>query len=158
MAAGKSTVGKELADRLGWSFHDLDALVDHRCMAKYGSDISGLIDRGDEDLFRLEERKFVTDELSLLDSPVVVSLGGGTLHNDTLGNWLEQHTRLIVLQVSWGTVKNRILRSNRPLKAMAKALYTNRQQGYNRGYQVVVDLKSVIEVVDILELWIRRGH
>ena len=158
MAAGKSTVGRELADRLGWPFHDLDMLVDHRCMSKYGVGISGLIDRGDEDLFRLEEREFVTDSLHLLESPVVVSLGGGTLHNRTLGNWLEQHTRLIVLQVSWNTVKDRILQSNRPLKAMAKALYTTRQHGYNKGYQVVVDLKDVKEVVDNLESWIQRGH
>ena len=155
MATGKSTVGKELADRLGWPFHDLDSIVEDRCQSKYGVGISTLIDRGDESLFRLEERTFVTDGLLGLQMPSIVSLGGGTLHNNSLGDWLENHTTLIVLQATWSTVKERIMQSNRPLKDSAYSLYVERLDGYSRGYKVVVDACGVRELVDSLESWIR---
>ncbi len=155
MAAGKSTVGRELADRLGWPFHDLDTMVENRCLSNYERGIGSLIERGEEALFRLQERRVVMDELSSLENPAIVSLGGGTLHNHQLGDWLEQHTTLIVLQVNWRTVEERIMQSNRPLKKSANRLYLERQDGYNKGFQVVVDSKNVIEVVDTLEFWVR---
>ena len=155
MATGKSTVGKELADRLGWPFHDLDSIVENRCQSKYGVGISALIERGDEILFRAQEKAFVTDEMLNLQTPSIVSLGGGTLHNNSLGDWLANHTTLIVLQATWITVKERIMQSNRPLKNNAHTLYVERQRGYNRGHQVAVDAKDVKEVVNTLESWIR---
>ena len=155
MAAGKSTVGKELADRLGWPFHDLDTMVENRCLTHYGRGITSLIESGEEALFRVQERRVVMHELLSLQNPAIVSLGGGTLHNPPLGDWLETQTTLIVLQVTWRTVKERILQSNRPLKESANRLYLERQDGYNKGFQVVVDSKNVIEVVDTLESWVR---
>ena len=155
MAAGKSTVGRELADRLGWPFHDLDTMVENRCLSIYGRGITSLIDIGEEALFRLQERRVVMDELLSLQNPAIVSLGGGTLHNHSLGDWLENQTMLIVLKVSWGTVEERIMQSNRPLKKSANRLYLERQDGFNKGFQLVVDSKDVIEVVDTLESWVR---
>ena len=158
MATGKSTVGKELADRLGWPFHDLDLIVEGRCRSKYGVGISALIERGDETLFRAQEKAAVVQGLPSLQIPSIISLGGGTLHNNSLGDWLENHTTLIVLQATWITVKERIRQSNRPLKDSAHRLYLERQRGYNRGHQVVVDAKDVKEVVNELESWVRsRG-
>ena len=158
MATGKSTVGRKLADRLGWPFFDLDTMVEQRCVQKYGVGITALIERGDEALFRLQERELVVDGVSTFDGPTIVSLGGGTLHNGTLGQWLEQNTILIVLRARWNTVQQRIADSHRPLKAVAMELFVQRQQGYNTGYQVVVDSKDVKEVVDILESYVRRSH
>ena len=132
MATGKSTVGKELADRLGWPFHDLDVIVERRCQSKYGAGISDLIERGDETLFRAQEQASVRDGLLNLQMPSIVSLGGGTLHNNSLGEWLEKYTTLIVLQATWSTVNERIMQSNRPLKDSAYSLYVERLDGYNK--------------------------
>lgn len=158
MATGKSTVGRELADRLGWPFFDLDTMVEQHCIQKYGVGIAALIKRGDEALFRVQERKLVLDGMLNLDDPIIVSLGGGTLHNGTLAQWLEQNTKLIVLRATWDTVQQRIVDSDRPLKGVAMSLYVQRQQGYNVGHQVVVDSKEVKEVVDILESYVRGSH
>ena len=155
MATGKSTVGREVADRLGWPFFDLDDLVEKSCIDTYGKGISNLIEAGDEALFRFQERTVVVDNLSNLEQPVIVSLGGGTLHNEGLGDWLDLHTFLVVLQASWLTVAKRIFESQRPLKMHAKTLFESRKSGYERGYQVNVDSLSISQVVDALELWIK---
>ena len=87
-------------------------LVEKRCVNTYGRSITRLIESGDEALFRLQERTTVVDNLVTFEQPVVVSLGGGTLHNEDLGDWLELHTVLVVLQASWTTVSKRIMNSN----------------------------------------------
>ena len=156
MATGKSTVGRKLANRFGWSFFDLDVLVEKVCIEQYGIGISALIERGDEALFRLLERTVMYDLLDALEGSVIVSLGGGTLHNKELGDWLEEHTSLIVLQASWTTVSQRIHDSQRPLKMKARTLFTNREKGYQKGHQVEVDLLDVNQVVDALETWLQR--
>ena len=154
MATGKSTVGRRLADRLGWPFFDLDDLVETSCINAYGKGITKLIEAGDEALFRLQERT-VVDNLQIIKQPVVVSLGGGTLHNEGLGDWLDLHTLLVVLQASWVTVAKRIYESQRPLKMHAKTLFESRQVGYERGYQLNVDLLTIPQVVDALEIWLK---
>ena len=151
MATGKSTVGRKLADRLGWPFFDLDVLVEQRCLNEYGNGISALIERGDEHLFRQEERGVVED-LTTIERPVVIALGGGTLHNKWLGAWLKEHTFLIVLQASWETVEKRIEKSERPLKNKARSIFQKRIEGYRIGHQVFVDRLDIAEVVDAVEL------
>lgn len=155
MATGKSTVGRELANRLGWPFFDLDDLVENNCLHTYGKGITGLIESGDEALFRLQERTIVFENLVTFEQPVIVSLGGGTLHNEGLGDWLDLHTVLVVLQASWITVAERVLKSKRPLKSQAKNLFESRRSGYKRGHQLNVDSIAVTQVVDALEMWIQ---
>ena len=156
MATGKSTVGRELADRLGWPFFDLDVLVEKRCIDVYGKGIAVLIERGDEFLFRQQERVLVK-EIGTFEQPVIVSLGGGTLHNEGLGKWLAQHTVLFVLQASWNTVEKRIHDSQRPLKHHSKTLFELRKDGYKRGHQLNVDTLAITEVVDALEIRINES-
>jgi shikimate kinase len=156
MATGKSTVGRELADRLGWPFFDLDVFVEKRCIDVYGKGITELIEKGDESLFRQQERILVK-EIGTFAQPAIVSLGGGTLHNEDLGKWLVQHTVLFVLQASWRTVEKRIYDSQRPLKHHAKTLFELRKDGYKRGNQVNVDTLAITEVVDALEIRINES-
>src|ERR687894_571071 len=70
--AGKTTVGRALADRLGLGFVDVDAVIVERA----GKPIAEIFaDEGEEAFRRMEEQ--VTAEL--LDQPGVLALGGGAV-------------------------------------------------------------------------------
>jgi shikimate kinase len=88
MASGKTTVGQELARRMGWDFVDLDALIQSR----ENQTVSEIFRDGGEQGFRLAEtaalRNLVTGSLKR-DS--VVALGGGCfaqeMNRELLREW-----------------------------------------------------------------------
>lgn len=137
MATGKSTVGPLLASSLNVPFYDLDQKVNAQCNHLYQQSISELIESGREDLFREVERLMVHNWMLNL-SEGVVSLGGGTLHNENLGKLIARSTRLFVLSAPWSVLKKRIEASDRPLKDSAECLYLERVAGYNLGTSVDV--------------------
>lgn len=71
MGAGKSTVGRVLADRLGWEFLDLDALIE----ARSGLTISQIFATHGEDHFRRLESQALASALGRRN--IVLALGGG---------------------------------------------------------------------------------
>lgn len=73
MGAGKSTVGKQLADRLGRDFFDTDQEIENRT----GVDISWIYSVEGEDGFRVREQKIIS-ELTKLNN-IVLSTGGGSV-------------------------------------------------------------------------------
>jgi shikimate kinase len=75
MGAGKTTVGRALADRLHWQFVDLDALI----MERAGRSIEDIFQHSGEPEFRRLERDEIAHLLSHVapESPAVVALGGG---------------------------------------------------------------------------------
>lgn len=72
MGVGKSTIGKQLAKKLGYDFIDIDREFEK----KYKISIRGFFDKYDEDLFRKLEYQVLHDSFNL--DNVVVSTGGGT--------------------------------------------------------------------------------
>lgn len=92
MAAGKTTVGRLLASRLGWTFIDTDALVEERL----GLPVPAVFAELGEPAFRNTERTVVADALEGVGT--VVSTGGGwpepvgtieSLPPATLSVWLD---------------------------------------------------------------------
>src|SRR5579862_9900078 len=75
MGSGKSTVGRALADELGWSFFDLDDEIERR----EGATISELFDTRGEASFRQAESAALRERVVQVERgrPQVVSLGGG---------------------------------------------------------------------------------
>lgn len=71
MASGKTTIGRRLADRLGWTFYDADREIESRC----GVPISYIFDKEGEAGFRARETQMLA-ELTCRDA-VVVATGGG---------------------------------------------------------------------------------
>jgi shikimate kinase len=74
MASGKSSVGRELAQRLGWDFVDLDAQIE----AREQQSIPQLFQDQGERGFRLAETNALRDLLSQSSQrDRVIALGGG---------------------------------------------------------------------------------
>jgi shikimate kinase len=75
MGAGKTSVGRALARRLGWRFVDLDQQIEMRA----GHTIAEIFARSGEQAFRALETAALRELLAALEhaSPAVVALGGG---------------------------------------------------------------------------------
>lgn len=71
--SGKSTLGKQLAEKLEWGFLDLDDLIEKM----EGRKISQIFDQDGEDRFREIEKERL-DTLLDVDGDLVISCGGGT--------------------------------------------------------------------------------
>lgn len=79
MASGKSTIGPILANTLGWSFFDLDRVIED----ELGKKVVEIFRDEGEKFFREKESETLR-KLSQLHN-VVISLGGGTsVHNNNL--------------------------------------------------------------------------
>jgi shikimate kinase len=77
MGSGKSTVGRQLAQQLGWRFIDLDERIEQQS----GLRITHIFDRLGESSFREIERAELSRALGEASSspvPIVLALGGGT--------------------------------------------------------------------------------
>lgn len=78
MGAGKSTVGRILAARLGWRFFDTDSLV----TAKHQLSVAEIFRQHGEAGFRRFEADAVRD--ALRESACILALGGGAIETDAV--------------------------------------------------------------------------
>lgn len=72
MGCGKSTIGKQLADRMGMQFIDLDYFIENR----YHKSIGDIFEEKGEEVFRLIEQQALA-EVSHFEN-VIISTGGGS--------------------------------------------------------------------------------
>lgn len=111
MGAGKTTVGKEVAERLSLTFADTDALIE----ADQGKSVSEIFVEDGEPHFRLVEESIVID--ALLSETGVLSLGGGSVMNEEVAKALKSSpAKKIFLDISLAAVSPRVgFDSARPL-------------------------------------------
>ncbi len=103
MGAGKSTLGPELAERLGRPFVSVDAVVEERT----GSAVAELFAKRGQEAFRaLEER--VAIEVLTRRLPVVVELGGGALGAERTRIALAEHAFTVLLETTPGEAWDRV--------------------------------------------------
>jgi shikimate kinase len=92
MGSGKTSVGKQLARRLGWEFVDLDA----RIRAREGKSIPEIFEDRGEAGFRAAETTALVDLTESLDRDSAVALGGGA--------FAQEQNRRLLASSSWPSV------------------------------------------------------
>ncbi|MES9876978.1 MAG: shikimate kinase AroK [Candidatus Sedimenticola sp. PURPLELP] len=110
MGAGKTTIGRQLAELLGLDFDDSDKEIQRRT----GVDIPTIFDFEGEDGFRRRE-KSVIDELTQREGIVLATGGGAVLDVENRG-WLSGRGVVVYLYCSPEQQFERTMRDrNRPL-------------------------------------------
>jgi len=110
MTSGKSTIGPILANVLGWSFFDLDKVIEN----EFGKTIVEIFtDKGEQE-FRNLEKQYISQIAS--NENVIIALGGGTIADEQNLALIKSTGKLIYLRASpdiiYKRIKNKI---DRPL-------------------------------------------
>jgi len=142
--AGKTTVGRLLANRLGVPFFDLDEEIESRC----GADVPRIFDVEGESGFRDREARVLSDLVGQGD--VVVSTGAGVILRQENRELLAKHiNRVIWLQVDLKTQFDRLKNDkNRPLlqvadpKAKLRAMAIEREPLYQSCASIQVQTRK----------------
>lgn len=151
--SGKSTVGRQLARRLGLRFVDSDQVIELRL----GCSIREYFEREGEDSFRDVEEQ-VLDELTLTQS-AVVSTGGGAVLRASNRRRLQERTITFYLHSTPEEVFKRLRHDqNRPLLQVAdplarlRDLYRVRDPLYRQSAHFVIETgrPSVASLVNMI--------
>jgi shikimate kinase / 3-dehydroquinate synthase len=122
MGAGKTSVGKRLAGKLGLPFGDADAEIESGAQLT----ISEIFERFGEGYFREGERKVIARLLN--GGPLVLATGGGAFMNQVTRDNIARHGVSIWLKPSFEILLARVRKkSNRPLLKTADPEQTLRR-------------------------------
>lgn len=140
MGAGKSTIGRLLASRIGWDFLDVDTHLE----ARTGATIPQLFERHGEPHFRRLESSALASALSRTST--VLSLGGGAPEELTNRLLIEQTpaTLTIFLDAPFSTLYDRCMlqeigRPNLANPEAAQARFIRRHPLYRRISRLTID-------------------
>jgi shikimate kinase len=135
MGSGKSTVGRALADELGWFFVDLDEEIERQ----HGTRIADIFDQRGEPEFRRIETDALHHVVRAIQSgrPHVVSLGGGAFLTEQNFDLVSNHGISVWLDSPIETIERRIAaETHRPLARdphQLRVLFEARRPGYARA-------------------------
>lgn len=120
MGAGKSSIGRRLAQRLNVAFVDADAEIESAA----GTSISDIFARHGEQAFRDGERRVIARLLER--APHVLATGGGAFMDEETRAHVRQHGISVWLRASLDTLVRRLEKSHQQRPLLAKGdLRTN---------------------------------
>lgn len=110
MGAGKTSVGRRLAEKLGLAFVD----ADHEIETAAGKSIPEIFADHGEDYFRDGERKVIARLME--NGPQVLATGGGAFMNEATRRLVREHAVSVWLKADLALLMKRVSkRQNRPL-------------------------------------------
>lgn len=114
MGSGKTTLGKKLANKLGYQFVDLDEAIEQHEQKS----IVSIFENQGEDFFRILESKML-NEILTTTSNVVLSVGGGTPCYFNNMELINKQATSIYLKYNVGMLYSRLIsaKTKRPLIA-----------------------------------------
>ncbi len=160
MGSGKSTVGRRLAERVGWDFIDVDAEIEQR----EGATISSIFEARGENDFRSIETEVLRDLVRRIERgiPAILALGGGAFVRQENFQLLENNGISLWLDCPFDSILQRLQAEGKDVRPLARdpeafrALYESRRTGYSRAdYRVDAgcEIEDAIEAILELPFW-----
>jgi shikimate kinase len=150
MASGKSTIGRALAEHIGWPFVDIDMEIE----ARAGRPIAQLFSEAGEPAFRDLETAVLKAHISHVEvgQPRVMALGGGAFIQERNWQMIVNNGITLWLDCPLETVRRRLGDdTSRPLAVNRSGLgqlFDDRRPLYARAdYRVPVDTDHVDEII-----------
>jgi shikimate kinase len=156
MGSGKTTVGRLVAEEIGWRFADLDDDIEH----EQRTTITHLFSTVGEEAFRQIEHRALVRRIRRIQSghPTVLALGGGTFTRDDNIELANDNGVSIWIDATLDLVRSRVAGStHRPLakdQERFEKLYNDRRHSYSRAdYRIAVTENNSPDVAaQILDL------
>ena len=135
MGSGKTTVGRLLADELGWRFADLDDDIEH----SQHKSIAQIFETHGEDEFRRIEHEAIQQRIRSIQrgTPTVLALGGGAFTRKENIDLLQDNGVTVWIDADYDIVRRRVQGSeHRPLARdpeRFERLYRERRTFYEQA-------------------------
>lgn len=143
MGSGKSSVGREVASRMGYRFVDLD----NEFLAQTGVSIADYFKNHGEESFRRRETQLVASVIEQArGADTILALGGGTLGDPVARSQVKRGGRVITLAVEASEAWNRVAGSERPLAVdpmSFKDLHASRRSTYEEAADWLLPVGSL---------------
>jgi len=161
MGVGKSTVGKNLAQKLSYNFVDIDRTIESR----EGSTINLIFKNKSESYFRKLENEISLEKLKKKNT--VISLGGGAflsksirreVKNTSVSFWLDVDVSELIKRLK--KTKKRPLLYNKNLNVTVNKIYLERKKTYSEAdFRIKCNFLGPDKIVDkILKLYEKSGN
>lgn len=152
MGAGKSTIGKLVADKLDRKFIDIDEEIEK----EFQMPVREIFNKFGENAFRDREKSMITDLCK--QKQQVLALGGGAFLQEEIRKICLSSSIVIFLDLSFENWKNRInlIIETRPVlqgksTEEMEELFNTRQGIYsNHHLKIATDNKTAEEITDLI--------
>ena len=158
MGAGKTTIGRQIAKRLGWQFRDSD----HEIVERTGVSIPTIFEIEGEEGFRRREAQTISELTSGSES--VVATGGGVVMNPENRKRLHDTGWVVYLNVPPAILFERTRHDrNRPLLRVPdplgklEELHALRDPLYREAAHIVVDGSHLV-ASGVVQYLLREFH
>lgn len=160
MGAGKTTIGKELSNKLNLRFIDMDDEIEKQSEMS----IVDIFEKYGENRFREIESKLL--EKAVLEDDIIISTGGGIIKIDDNRKLLKKQDNVVFLNGSIDTLVNNVsneiykrplLKDSTDLYIKIEELLKERYEKYKESSNIIIDInnKNINEVVSQILVYIR---